>query len=150
MGDHQKGLVSFDEAIKHDPRHVSAYYNRGLAHERNGDFTQAADDYRRVLELDPDHPQSRYMAALIRTVEYLQSELKKRLSAYTSDVDKAFASIWPLLLNALQGIRLDVVAQDPYVLLDRYTVESLLDQMLDANSPPDPASTEGHRSRNGD
>jgi tetratricopeptide (TPR) repeat protein len=149
-GDHEKGLANFDEAIRYNPRHVSAYYNRGLAHERNGNFTQAIADYRYVLQLATDHPQSRYMQGLISTVEYLQAELKTRLSRHTPDIDKALADIWPLLAKALEGVRLDAPTQDPYALLDHNTVESLLNQMLDANSPTDPASTEGQRAGNGD
>jgi tetratricopeptide (TPR) repeat protein len=150
IGDHDKALEHFSTALQYNPQHISTYYNRGLTYERNGNFVQAASDYNEVLRLAPNHPRSRYMQSLINTVITLEAELKNKLSHYTDDVDKAMADVWPLLLKALEGVRLDVPTQDPYALLDYNNVTSLLNQMLDVNSPTDADSTEGQFAENGD
>lgn len=150
LGDHTAALTNFDEAIKYDPRNIAAYYNRGLSHERHGDFNLAVSDFKRVLELSPDHTQSRYMQSLINTVKSLQAELRTRLSQHTSDVDKAMADIWPVVAKALEGVQIEIATSDPYVLLDHNNVDALLRQMIDVNSPSDPASNKGQRTGNGD
>jgi tetratricopeptide (TPR) repeat protein len=150
LGEHENALAHFDKAVTYDSRHISAYYNRGFAHERNGNFVLAARDYWHVLELDPDHRQSRYMQELIKKITFLQSELKTRLSRYTTDIDKAVSDIWPLLSNAFEGVQFDTTTTGPYTLLDRRTVESLLEEMDRLNLPSASASTEGKQTGNGD
>jgi tetratricopeptide (TPR) repeat protein len=147
LGEYQDALANFTRAIDLDPRHILALYNRGFAYERTGEFAQAAADYRRVLELDPAYTQSRYMQAMIDTVDQLQTELKTRLSRYTTTVDQAVADIWPLLAKALEGVQLNATTHDPYVLLNHDTVTSLQNQKLADN---DAAPTERQRTGHGD
>ncbi|MFY9317353.1 MAG: tetratricopeptide repeat protein [Burkholderiales bacterium] len=45
--------VYYNRALELDPRHVSAYNNRGAAKRTKGDFDGAIADYDRALELDP-------------------------------------------------------------------------------------------------
>lgn len=149
LGDHASALASFDQAIQLDPRNAPAYYNRGKLHEWSGNYTQAVADYRSVLQLVPDHPQSRYMLGLIKMVEYLQAELRTRLSKYTTEIDQAVADVWPLLVRALEGVQLNASASDPFALLDRNTVDSLVKQKNILNTSANPRLTKGQQSGNG-
>ncbi len=49
-------LVYSEQAIKLAPQYASSYYARGKVHIHFGDEREAADDFRRTLELAPDHP----------------------------------------------------------------------------------------------
>jgi len=53
-GLHQKALASFDAALKQDPRHENALYNKGvvLLHD-TGDKAGAAKAWGRLLEINP-------------------------------------------------------------------------------------------------
>jgi tetratricopeptide (TPR) repeat protein len=45
MGDYAKAIADYTGAIRLDPADASTYYNRSLAHLKNGERTQAADDF---------------------------------------------------------------------------------------------------------
>lgn len=45
----------FTDAIEVDPRYYQAYYNRGYCFELMGDVNNAAKDYRKALEIQPDY-----------------------------------------------------------------------------------------------
>ena len=39
---------------------AETYYNRGLAHSRNGELDKAIQDYTKAIELNPDHAEAYY------------------------------------------------------------------------------------------
>ena len=39
---------------------ADTYYNRGLAHSRNGELDKAIQDYTKAIELNPDHAEAYY------------------------------------------------------------------------------------------
>jgi Tfp pilus assembly protein PilF len=45
----------FTDAIEVDPSYFQAYYNRGYCFELMGDINNAAKDYRKALEIQPDY-----------------------------------------------------------------------------------------------
>ena len=47
-------VFDFSEAIWLDPRDALAYNNRGMAHDRMGDFKRAIADYDEAILLDPN------------------------------------------------------------------------------------------------
>ena len=49
----EESIVKFDEAIRLDPRLAFAYYNRGQAYFRLGQFEAAKQDYDQAVNLDP-------------------------------------------------------------------------------------------------
>ncbi|MDR1451993.1 MAG: tetratricopeptide repeat protein [Helicobacteraceae bacterium] len=46
-------IVDWTQAIKFDLKDAEAYYKRGLANERLGDYDKALADYTRAIKLDP-------------------------------------------------------------------------------------------------
>ncbi len=57
-------LHCMDECLAHEPDDVHALYLRGNIYRQSGSWTKAAPDLRRVVELDPDHPQARRWLAV--------------------------------------------------------------------------------------
>lgn len=55
-GDPAEAGIRFAAAVELDRLNVDALYNWGVSAYRVGDFGDAADRWRRVLELDPGHP----------------------------------------------------------------------------------------------
>jgi len=64
---YERAIADFSKAIDLDERFALAYFNRGLAREGLGD-TAAAEDYRRVLGIDPADTKAR------KRLERLQSQ----------------------------------------------------------------------------
>ncbi|MGR3520884.1 MAG: tetratricopeptide repeat protein [Roseovarius sp.] len=58
---YKEAIAAYDRAIalleEHDNPNWFAYYVRGIAHERLDNWSRAEADFRRALELNPDHPQ---------------------------------------------------------------------------------------------
>ena len=52
-------IADFDEAIRLEPKLAGAYYARGVSYAKKGNRTRALEDYRRALELDPNHSDAR-------------------------------------------------------------------------------------------
>jgi tetratricopeptide (TPR) repeat protein len=56
-----EAIVAYDAAMALVPvaevQHWTILYSRGVAHERNGDWTAAEADFRKALALNPDQPQ---------------------------------------------------------------------------------------------
>ena len=49
----------FDEAIRLEPKLAGASSARGVSYAKKGNRTRALEDYRRALELDPNHSDAR-------------------------------------------------------------------------------------------
>ena len=55
-GQCEEAMSDFNRAIEKDPKHVEAYFNRGLAYAQGEDQDdQAISDFNKVIELDPKH-----------------------------------------------------------------------------------------------
>lgn len=50
----QQAYNCFDIAVKYAPQYPDAYFHRGFAAEKKGDFAQALADYKTVLNFDPN------------------------------------------------------------------------------------------------
>src|SRR4051812_16238894 len=59
--DDDKALSDCTHAIKLTSERADAYFYRGLAYARTDRPFDAVEDFRRVLELNPDHPAADYM-----------------------------------------------------------------------------------------
>ncbi|MEE2981392.1 MAG: tetratricopeptide repeat protein, partial [Pseudomonadota bacterium] len=53
-GLHDRAIVDFEAAIRHNPDYFRAYYNRGIAYARKGFFDRAIRDYDTALSLNPE------------------------------------------------------------------------------------------------
>lgn len=52
---YSEALQYFDQAIQADPKYYQAYYNRGYSFELMGDINNAAIDYKKALQIQPDY-----------------------------------------------------------------------------------------------
>lgn len=50
---HDEALAAFNAAIARQPDFAASYANRGILHDRNGDYRRAMQDYETALRLDP-------------------------------------------------------------------------------------------------
>jgi tetratricopeptide (TPR) repeat protein len=64
LNDVAQAIDAFTEAIRFNPQFVKAYFNRAVALEEKGKKSDAINDYKKVVELDPDHDAA--LAALNR------------------------------------------------------------------------------------
>jgi tetratricopeptide (TPR) repeat protein len=55
MGDHDRAIQDYNEAIKLNPNFEQAFFNRGNAFDENEQFERAIQDYDRAIALKPDY-----------------------------------------------------------------------------------------------
>lgn len=55
LKDFKQAIKYFNDALKLDPVYVEAFYNRGLANEYDGDYSNAYKDYQKTLELKTNY-----------------------------------------------------------------------------------------------
>ncbi len=60
IGEHDKAIADYDQAIKLKPNYAKAYYNRGNAYRDKVDFDKAIADYTKAIELKPDYAEAYY------------------------------------------------------------------------------------------
>ncbi len=61
--EYQKAINAYTEYLVLKPDNIKSIYNRGRAFEELGQFTEAVNDFNKVLKLDPNHVQSRLSLA---------------------------------------------------------------------------------------
>lgn len=66
-----------------EQRHWSVFYERGIAHERGGDWPDAEKDFDRALELSPDNP------LVLNYLGYSWVELRRNLDQAQAMIEKA-------------------------------------------------------------
>jgi tetratricopeptide (TPR) repeat protein len=88
-GLHERALLTYDEAIAHEPEFGGTYANRGMLLDTIGRHEEALADYMRALELDPEvadgpHWLTRFLRDepealpnIAARAEYLRAELAK-------------------------------------------------------------------------
>ena len=64
MGDLQSAITDYNEVVRINPNDASAYYNRGLAHDKLGNLQSAIADYNEVVRINPDHASAYYNRVL--------------------------------------------------------------------------------------
>ena len=62
---------------EHNQECAEAYYNRGLAHSKNGELELAIEDYTKAIELKPDYADAYYYrgGAWLRLGEHEKAKL---------------------------------------------------------------------------
>jgi tetratricopeptide (TPR) repeat protein len=54
MGNNDKAIANYDQAVKLKPDYAEAYYNRGIAYGSKGEYDRAIADFDQALKLRPD------------------------------------------------------------------------------------------------
>jgi tetratricopeptide (TPR) repeat protein len=68
-----------------EPRHWALFYSRAIAYERARDWDRAEPDFRKALELNPDHPQ------VLNYLGYSLLELNRNLPEAMAMIERAVA-----------------------------------------------------------
>jgi tetratricopeptide (TPR) repeat protein len=53
LGDFDRSIQDYDQAIKIDPNFANAFYNRGNAYGNKGQFDRAIQDFDQAIKIDP-------------------------------------------------------------------------------------------------
>jgi len=56
MGELDRAIPDYDEAIRLDPKYALAYGSRGITYDEKGEFDRAMADYNEAIRLDPKYP----------------------------------------------------------------------------------------------
>ena len=88
--DWAQAVAAYDRAIAHLEAHDNpqwfVYYVRAIAHERQGHWPEAEADFRRALELNPDHPQ------VLNYLGYSMVEKRVNLDEALDMIERAVAA----------------------------------------------------------
>jgi tetratricopeptide (TPR) repeat protein len=82
QGQMDLAIDEYTEAISIDPEYAAAYFDRGIAFQRIGDYDRSIGDYTQAIDLDPENASSYYQRGV---VYYYQGDLDKAIS----DLNKA-------------------------------------------------------------
>lgn len=52
VGDFEKALADYGQALQVDPHNSFAHYNRGITRDRLGDFAGAVEDFSAAISID--------------------------------------------------------------------------------------------------
>ena len=84
-----EALIEFNAVIEMEPEFGASYANRGILHDRMGNYTAAIADYQKAIQLSPDLADGpKWLTRFLRNeaskpptildrMKYLQSELEK-------------------------------------------------------------------------
>lgn len=53
VGEYEKAVQDYSQALQVDPHNSYAYYNRGITRDRSGDYEGAIEDFSHAIRLDP-------------------------------------------------------------------------------------------------
>ena len=59
----------FYEVLRLDPKNYQAYFNIGLAYEKNKDIEEAKSNFGKAIELNPDFPDAHYHVAVLDLIQ---------------------------------------------------------------------------------
>ncbi|MEW6110653.1 MAG: tetratricopeptide repeat protein [Thermodesulfobacteriota bacterium] len=65
LGDQDKALADYNEAIRISPNYADAYNNRGELYRKQKKFSLAARDYNEAIKHDKNFPEAQFNAALV-------------------------------------------------------------------------------------
>ena len=71
LGEYNKSINDFDEALKLNKEDYEAYNDKGNAYYRQGNFDEAIESYKKALSINPDFENAKY------NLERTENALKK-------------------------------------------------------------------------
>lgn len=60
LGEYNRAIDDYTEALRIEPGYASAYNNRGVSYDNLGDYTRAIENYDQALRYDPGHVNAYY------------------------------------------------------------------------------------------
>jgi tetratricopeptide (TPR) repeat protein len=99
LGDQDKALADYNEAIRISPNYADAYNNRGELYRKQKKFALAARDYSEAIKHDKNFPEAQFNAALVaedqrnpqNAIKFYEEYLK--LSPNAADANQVKAKI---------------------------------------------------------
>ncbi|MEW6533726.1 MAG: tetratricopeptide repeat protein [Thermodesulfobacteriota bacterium] len=99
LGDQDKALADYNEAIRISPNYADAYNNRGELYRKQKKFSLAARDYNEAIKHDKNFPEAQFNAALVaeeqrnpqNAIKHYEEYLK--LSPNAADANQVKAKI---------------------------------------------------------
>ena len=58
IGEYDKAIADYDQAIKLKPHYAKAYYHRGVAYCKKREYDKAIKDYNEVIKREPDYAEA--------------------------------------------------------------------------------------------
>lgn len=53
VGNHERAIEDYTQALQVDPQNSYAFYNRGITRDGSGDYEGAVEDFSHAIRLDP-------------------------------------------------------------------------------------------------
>ncbi len=76
MNEYSKAVDAFTEGLKTEPQYVYAYWRRGLAYEKLGEFAKAEADYKQAYEIGMSKDPDKFLEVLEKNPD-VKEKLKK-------------------------------------------------------------------------
>jgi tetratricopeptide (TPR) repeat protein len=77
LGEYEKAIADFDEAIRLDPEYFTAYNRRGNLYIVLGDYDRAIEDLNESIRINPQNPEAYAFRALAYTYLYMDEKAQQ-------------------------------------------------------------------------
>ncbi|WP_442935723.1 tetratricopeptide repeat protein [Nostoc sp.] len=67
IGDKQRAIEYYTEALRINPKHITAYFNRGVERSEIGDNQGAVEDYSEIIRINPNYVMAYFFRGLARS-----------------------------------------------------------------------------------
>ena len=91
LGEYQRAIKDFDEALRLDPQLAEAFYNLGFVYLNLGQYQRAIQNYGEAIRLDPQDGEAYTNRAAAYTLLGMDAEAKVDIErAVELGIDRAF------------------------------------------------------------
>jgi tetratricopeptide (TPR) repeat protein len=129
IGQRERAIADYDEAIRLDPKYATAYYNRGVIYGDIGQRERAIADYDEAIRLDPTLAQAWFnKGAVYANIGRLQEALACFERAYQLGDSTASGAIQHVK-QMMGNTTIPVPQNDPQVAFEAFQRVTSLDAM---------------------